>query len=63
MPGGKKTKTKNNTQYLKAILTSIASRRRVHLMFMVDGQLLKIATQMLKCEGKFTMNQDYFLFK
>jgi hypothetical protein len=47
LPAGKKN-TKNNSQYMKAILTSIASRRRVHLMFMVDGQLLEKATQMLK---------------
>jgi hypothetical protein len=45
---------------MKAILTSIASRRRVHLMFMVDGQLLKKATQMLKCKRKFTSNQELF---
>jgi len=47
---------------MKAILTSIASRRRVHLMFMVDGQLLKIATQMLKCERKLLGIRN-FLFK
>ncbi len=30
-------------------------------MFMVDGQLLKKATQMLKCEGKkSTKNQELF---